>query len=910
MEQQIMLLAFLIIGIVTGVVATWLILRNRIAITQTQAKNESELENARLNERFLAIQEENSRNQQAINEREQQINTYRNQLSDIQNQRTQLEERASRVAPLEQQLEKYTNGIAGFREQITKLSTQLAERTQEQQATEQRLQAAINTEKSTREKSELLLSKLQEETNRNATLAEQVIYLPELQKKLNKLETEQNQLNLTLADYREKIGASETTLSHQSEQIKKLSQERENLTLSKTELTQHQQELTAKVAELTAQLTERIQAQETIEQHLQAVVISEKAIKEKTELLQAKLQEETNRNAKLAEQVAYLPESLEKITKLEAEQAPLNQALANHREKIGASETTINHQIEQIKQLGEEKDNLTLSKTELTQQQQELMAKVAELTAQLESEHTQSLEKIELLNELEQQLEKHNETLKVSQEQITKLSTQLTERVQGQQALEQRLQSAVTSEKAIKEKAELLQEKLQEETNRNATLAEQVAYLPESLEKITKLEAEQTQLNQALANHREKIGASETTINHQIEQIKRLGQEKDNLALSKTELTQHQQELMAKVAELTMQLESERALSGEKIELLNEAKTQLTDQFKALANDILEEKSKRFTEQNQTNIEQVLSPLKIKLHEFQGKIEEVYIQEGKDRSALAEQVRNLMSLNKQLSQDAHNLTSALKGQSKTQGNWGEFILERVLENSGLTKGEHYVTQASHNREDGTRAQPDVIINLPESRHLVIDAKMSIIAYNDYANSDNDLMRDAALKRHIDSVRSHIKGLSSKNYQELYQLKSLDFVIMFVPVEPAFMLAIAQDSNLWQDAWTKNVLLVSPSTLLFVVRTVAHLWRQEQQTRNAQDIAKRGAELYDKLVGFVTDFEKIGDRLNQAQKSYVDAFGKLKDGRGSVIRQAEMLKELGVKPTKSLPPMIVELGLDN
>jgi DNA recombination protein RmuC len=610
MEQQIMLLAFLIIGIVAGVVATWLIFRSRIAIAQTQARNESELENARLNERFLAIQEENNRNQQTINEREEQINTSRNQLSDIQNQRTQLEERASRVAPLEQQLEKYTNGMADFREQITKLSTQLAERTQEQQATEQRLQ------------------------------------------------------------------------------------------------------------------------------------------------------------------------------------------------------------------------------------------------------------------------------------------------------------SAIASEKSIKEKAELLQAKLQEETNRNATLAEQVAYLPESLEKITKLEAEQTQINQVLANHREKIGASETTINHQVEQIKRLGQEKDNLTLSKTELTQHQQELMAKVAELTMQLESERALSGEKIELLNEAKAQLTDQFKTLANDILEEKSKRFTEQNQTNIEQVLSPLKIKLHEFQGKIEEVYIQEGKDRSALSEQVRHLMTLNKQLSQDAHNLTSALKGQSKAQGNWGEFILERVLENSGLTKGEHYVTQASHNREDGTRAQPDVIIHLPESRHLVIDAKMSIVAYNDYANSDNDLMRDAALKRHIDSVRNHIKGLSSKNYQELYQLKSLDFVIMFVPVEPAFMLAIAQDSNLWQDAWAKNVLLVSPSTLLFVVRTVAHLWRQEQQTRNAQDIAKRGAELYDKFVGFVDDFEKIGDRLKQTQKSYDDAFGKFTGGKGNLIRQAEMLKELGVKPTKSLSPMIVELGLND
>lgn len=374
-------------------------------------------------------------------------------------------------------------------------------------------------------------------------------------------------------------------------------------------------------------------------------------------------------------------------------------------------------------------------------------------------------------------------------------------------------------------------------------------------------------------------------------------------------LIQYKQELTIKVAELTMQLEAERTQSGEKIALLNEAKTQLSDQFKALANDILEEKSKRFTEQNQTNIDQILSPLKLKLQEFQNKVEEVYVQEGKDRSSLSEQVKHLMALNKQMSQDAHNLTSALKGQAKTQGNWGEFILERVLENSGLNKGEHYKTQESHTREDGTRAQPDVIIYLPEGRHLVVDAKVSIVAYNDHANADSDLAKDVALKRHIDSIRSHIKGLSSKNYQEIYQLKSLDFVIMFVPVEPAFMLAIAEDSELWQDAWTKNVLLVSPSTLLFVVRTVAHLWRQEQQTRNAQDIAKRGGELYDKLVGFVDDFEKMGDKIRQAQKSYDDAYGKFTGGRGNVIRQAQMLRDLGVKPTKSLPSNLVELALE-
>ncbi|MFM7123356.1 MAG: DNA recombination protein RmuC [Fluviibacter sp.] len=367
--------------------------------------------------------------------------------------------------------------------------------------------------------------------------------------------------------------------------------------------------------------------------------------------------------------------------------------------------------------------------------------------------------------------------------------------------------------------------------------------------------------------------------------------------------------LNAQVATLTMQLTQERNQSNEKLALLQSAREELTHQFKNLANDILEEKSKRFSEQNQQSLGQLLDPLKTKLQEFQGKVEQVYVQEGKDRSALAEQVRQLMELNKTVSQEANNLTKALKGSNKTQGNWGELVLERVLESSGLRKGEEYDVQESHTLEDGRRLQPDVVVHLPDDRHLVIDAKATLIAYEDYANAEDDKHRDAALKRHLDAVRSHIKGLSDKNYQDLYGLKSLDFVLMFVPIEPAFMLAVTHDRELYMDAWNKNVLLVSPSTLLFVVRTVANLWRQEAQTRNAQDIAKRGAELYDKLAGFVEDMESLGTRLNQAQKDYDGAINKLSTGRGNVIRQAEMLKKLGVKPSKSLPAPMVEIAND-
>lgn len=367
--------------------------------------------------------------------------------------------------------------------------------------------------------------------------------------------------------------------------------------------------------------------------------------------------------------------------------------------------------------------------------------------------------------------------------------------------------------------------------------------------------------------------------------------------------------LNAQVATLTMQLTQERNQSNEKLALLQSAREELTHQFKNLANDILEEKSKRFSEQNQQSMGQLLDPLKTKLQEFQGKVEQVYVQEGKDRSALAEQVRQLMELNKTVSQEANNLTKALKGSNKSQGNWGELVLERVLEGSGLRKGEEYDVQESHTLPDGRRLQPDVVVHLPDDRHLVIDAKATLVAYEDYANAEDEKHRDAALKRHLDAVRSHIKGLSDKNYQDLYGLKSLDFVLMFIPIEPAFMLAVTHDRDLFMDAWNKNVLLVSPSTLLFVVRTVANLWRQEAQTRNAQDIAKRGAELYDKLAGFVEDMESLGTRLNQAQKDYDGAINKLSTGRGNLIRQAEMLKKLGVKPSKSLPAPMVEIASD-
>ena len=253
-----------------------------------------------------------------------------------------------------------------------------------------------------------------------------------------------------------------------------------------------------------------------------------------------------------------------------------------------------------------------------------------------------------------------------------------------------------------------------------------------------------------------------------------------------------------------------------------------------------------------------------------------------------------------LSDDARNLTSALKGSNKAQGNWGELVLERILESSGLRRGHDYEVQEIHTRDDGTRAQPDVIIHLPGERYLVIDAKVSLTAYEAYVASQDDQSRAQALSRHSESVRSHIRGLSPRNYQDIYGARSFDCVLMFVAIEPAFMLAIAEDDALFTDAWQRNVLLVSPSTLLFALRTIAHLWRQEAQSTNAQLIAQRGAQLFDRLSAFVEDLERVGERLQMAQDSFLLARDKLSRNKGNVIRQAEMLRELGVKPNRLMP----------
>lgn len=400
-------------------------------------------------------------------------------------------------------------------------------------------------------------------------------------------------------------------------------------------------------------------------------------------------------------------------------------------------------------------------------------------------------------------------------------------------------------------------------------------------------------------------------VNKEIENQKILAEEKNKFL--QDNLNQVKEELQTS-SDKRMTLEKEHAslrtaykninekLSEHKAEV-EKLQEKFSSEFKNLANEILEEKSKKFTEQNRTNLDQLLKPLSEKIKDFEHKVEISHSQSEKSHSALIQQIMDLRELNNKVTQEANNLANALKGQTKTQGNWGEMILEKILEKSGLQKGSEYVVQESLHSDDGRRLQPDVIVKLPEDRNIIIDSKVSLKAYERYYTSDDEKDRQKALKDHINSIQTHVKGLSSKSYQKLYQINNPDFVLLFMPIESAFGLAIQHESSLYNDAFERNVVIVSPSTLLATLFTINNIWKQERQNQNAQEIARQSGALYDKFVGFVEDMEKVGDRIGQTRKSYDDAMNKLQSGRGNLIRRAEKIRKLGAGTSKSLPATI-------
>ncbi len=366
----------------------------------------------------------------------------------------------------------------------------------------------------------------------------------------------------------------------------------------------------------------------------------------------------------------------------------------------------------------------------------------------------------------------------------------------------------------------------------------------------------------------------------------------------------------ANISKLEADLDNERRNLAEKLALLESAKQALANQFEALAGEILEKKSKSFSEGSQKELGTLLNPLREQIKEFREKVEKAQSDSNTGVTKLETLIGTLGGLNQQLSEEAHSLSTALRGSAKAQGDWGELIVRNLLEKAGLREGEQFRVQETFDAvadgENGSRkSRPDVIVNLPGQRHLVIDSKVSLNAYTDSVNAVKEEERKSAVKRHLASVRSHIDELATRRYHKLGALETPDFVVMFVPIEPAFLIALHQDEGLWRYAYEREVLLVGPTTLLFVIRIVDNLWQQELQARSVQDVMNRGADLYDKFVGFVSDLEAVGKSLRGADQSYSNAMKKLSEGRGNLIRQVELLKGLGVRTGKSLPRNLLD-----
>lgn len=345
-------------------------------------------------------------------------------------------------------------------------------------------------------------------------------------------------------------------------------------------------------------------------------------------------------------------------------------------------------------------------------------------------------------------------------------------------------------------------------------------------------------------------------------------------------------------------------LSEQKAELLT-IQTQMQKDFALLADKILDEKSQKFIEKNDQQLKGILDPLKERLKQYEDRVDITHRETERERSAMKEQLKMLTDMNAKMSQEALNLTRALKGDTKSQGNWGEMILEKILEKSGLEKGREYDVQQNFTSETGQRSMPDVIIRLPEGKNLIIDSKVSLVAYEKYMSIDNDAEREMILKEHVLSLRNHVKNLSSKSYHQLYNIKSPDFVLLFVPIESAFALAVTASNDLYNEAFDKNIIIVSTSTLLATLRTIANVWKQEYQSQNAMEIARQGADLYEKFVAFTEDLIGVGKKMDDSKKAYSDAMNKLTDGRGNLVNRAENMKKLGLKVDKQLAQGLID-----
>ncbi len=433
-----------------------------------------------------------------------------------------------------------------------------------------------------------------------------------------------------------------------------------------------------------------------------------------------------------------------------------------------------------------------------------------------------------------------------------------------------------------------------QQKSESANDQERTRQLQLQLEEVQKAAQQQLQFTQQ--QHDEYKQSLEKQLSDSIKEREDIRREKDFL---NTELTRRNTEF-----------ENLMLKNKEQKEEVTQLQEKFTKEFENLANKILDEKSNKFTQQNKENIKSILNPLQEKINTFEKKVEQTHKESIDYHAALRQQILGLKDLNEQMSKEATNLTKALKGDSKMQGNWGELVLERVLEKSGLEKDREYFIQQSFTKEDGQRVMPDVVIYLPDNKKMIIDAKVTLTAYERYSNEEDEALQASYLKEHITSLKRHIDQLSQKNYQDLYDIESPDFVLMFVPIEPAFAIAINHDNKLYNQAFEKNIVIVTPSTLLATLRTIDTMWNNEKQQRNAIEIARQAGALYDKFEGLLKDLTGVGKKIDDAKKDYAAAMNKLVEGRGNLITSVEKLKKMGAKAKKSLPEAIIKRATED
>jgi len=408
-----------------------------------------------------------------------------------------------------------------------------------------------------------------------------------------------------------------------------------------------------------------------------------------------------------------------------------------------------------------------------------------------------------------------------------------------------------------------------------------------------------------LANSRSDKAALEEKINGLLQQIEQVRSQNNQTAQERETIRSEKESLAIQLSKKETDFENLWERNKEQKEEVEKLQEKFTKEFENLANKILEEKTLKFTEQNKENLKNILTPLQDKIQLFEKKVEDTHKESIDYHAALRQQILGLRDMNEQMSKETLNLTKALKGDSKMQGNWGELILERVLEKSGLEKGREYEVQQSFTSEEGSRVFPDVVINLPDGKKMVVDSKVSLTAYERYINEEDETEKIMYLKEHVMSIRRHVDQLGSKNYHDLYQMESPDFVLLFIPIESAFALALNDDTTLYNKAFEKNIVIVTPSTLLATLRTIDSMWANQKQQENALEIARQAGALYDKFEGFVSDLVKIGNKIKDSKTEYDNAMNKLVDGSGNLINRVENLKKMGAKAKKSLPENILQ-----